>query len=109
MSEIYAYLCGIRDRLNDPQVMERRKGFSTVQKYTFTDLHEAYLLTIPDGSLATLELITPPQADVEIVATSTAYLAVQSRRINPMYAYATRQVITRGKIEKLIRLYEYLK
>ena len=109
MSEIYAYLCGIRDRLNDPQVMERRTGFSTVQKYTFTDLHESYLLTVPDGGLATLELITPPQADVEIEATSTAYLAVQSRKINPMYAYATRQVITRGKIDKLMRLYDFLK
>ncbi|MGE5124263.1 MAG: hypothetical protein ACM3H7_07065 [Acidobacteriaceae bacterium] len=109
MSEIYNYLCGIRDRLNDPQVLERRKGFSTVQKYTFSDVQESYLLTVPDGAPATLVLITPPQADVETVATSTAFLAVQSRKINPMYAYATRQVITRGKIEKLIQLYEYLK
>jgi hypothetical protein len=109
MSEVHDYLCGIRDRLNEPDVMERRKGFSTVQKYTFDDLHESYLLTVPDGSPATLELISPPHSDVETIANSTTFLAVQSRKINPMYAYATRQIRTRGKIDALIRLYEYLK
>jgi len=104
MADIKPYMEKIQSKLEEAGTQSAYKGLTATFGFTFTDLNETYSFNIVDGSARPYQTSRPEKLDAEVITTSDVYAGIMDKKINPMAAYSTRKLQTKGNTEILMRL-----
>ncbi|MGE5124617.1 MAG: SCP2 sterol-binding domain-containing protein [Acidobacteriaceae bacterium] len=104
MAEMKPYMERIQSKLEEAGALSLYKGLTATFGFTFTDLNQSYSFSIVDGTARPYQASRPEKLDAEVITTSEVYAGIMDKKINPMAAYSTRKLQTRGNTEILMRL-----
>ena len=104
MVDIKPYIEKIQSKLEQSAQANTYKGLTATFGFTFTDLNETYSFEIVDGVVKPYLLGRLEKLNAEVITTTDVYAGIIDKKINPMAAYSTRKLQTKGNTEILMRL-----
>ncbi len=108
MADIQPYLQKFVEKFDNPDVQAALKGFTKTLQFDFTDTGEKWLVSIEDGSKATLTAEALEKPDMTIKTTTDTMAGIIEKRINPQNAYMQRKIQIKGSMDDLFRLQKLL-
>ncbi len=108
MADIQPYLQKFVEKFDDPDVQTALKGYTKTLQFDFTDSGEKWLVSIEDGSKATLTAVAFEKPDMTIKTTTEVMAGIIEKRINPQNAYMQRKIQIKGSMDDLFRLQKLL-
>jgi putative sterol carrier protein len=106
--DIERALNSIKEKFNDPKLKPRFIGFTKNMQFTFPDVGFSYLIRVVDGQVQYLGEESMPNPDILVTIESTVLIDILNRKINPMKAYTTGKIKTKGKLTDLLKLQKLL-
>jgi len=94
----------VKARFSDTSFQDRMKGFSRTLQFKFSDTNDAYLLTIKDGKLESVEKKLDPAANILIATTNELFTGIMKRTSDPMSAYFAGTLKVEGDMNDLMSL-----
>jgi len=89
--------------LDNPEVAEEFEGFNKTMQFVFTDI-DYKLKMIFENKTARLEEGYDKNAEMGLETTSDLFVGIATDEIDPMEAYMSGELITKGSMDALQRL-----